>query len=252
MIRGIYTSGLGMMRESKRLDVVSNNLANASTTAFKSDGSVCGTFKKALNDVMVSGSRIDIANYTPDVVNTYTNFTQGSLYSTGNTTDLAISNDDNAFFTVENSNGDRLYTRDGAFIIDKDNYLVTAQGHKVLGTNELGEEQYIKLDSNEFGVSVTGKITAGNEVLGNLLITSFENPESLSKIGNNLIEASNASITRDFDGEIQQSYLEMSNVNTVSEMVNMIAISRAYEANQKVLQSQDEILGRAVSDVGRV
>ena len=247
MIRGIYTSGLGMTRETKRLDIVSNNLANASTTAFKSDGAVCGTFKKALNDVMVAGSRIDIANYTPDVVNTYTKFTQGSLYSTGNATDLDISNDDNAFFTVEDDNGNRFYTRDGAFVIDKDNFLVTAQGYKVMGT-----DGYISLDDKEFGVSNLGQVTNGNEVIGNLLITSFENPESLSKIGNNLIEASNESVTRDFEGEIQQSYLEMSNVNTVSEMVNMIAISRAYEANQKVLQSQDEMLGKAVSDVGRV
>lgn len=248
MIRGIYTSGLGMTRETKRLDIVSNNLANASTTAFKSDGAVCGTFKKTLNDVIVSGSRIDVANYTPDVVNTYTNFTQGSLYSTGNATDLAISNDNNAFFTVEDNNGNRFYTRDGAFVIDKDNFLVTAQGYKVLGT-----DGYINIEDNEFGISVSGQVSNNsNEILGNLLITSFENPETLNKIGNNLIEASNESVTRDFEGEVQQSYLEMSNVNTVSEMVNMIAISRAYEANQKVLQSQDEILGKAVSDVGRV
>ena len=249
MIRGIYTSGLGMTRETKRLDIVSNNLANASTTGFKSDGAVCGTFKKALNDVMVSGSRIDVANYTPDIVNTYTKFTQGSLRSTGNSTDLAISNDDNAFFTVEDKNGNQLYTRDGAFIIDKDNYLVTSEGYKVLDTN--GE--YININDNEFGISVSGQISSNNgEIIGNLLISSFDNPETLNKIGDNMLEASPNSVSREFDGEIQQGYLEMSNVNTVSEMVNMIAISRAYEANQKVLQSQDEMLGKAVSDVGRV
>ncbi len=249
MIRGIYTSGLGMTRETKRLDIVSNNLANASTTGFKSDGAVCGTFKKALNDVMVSGSRIDVANYTPDIVNTYTKFTQGSLRSTGNSTDLAISNDDNAFFTVEDKNGNQLYTRDGAFIIDKDNYLVTSEGYKVLDTN--GE--YININDNEFGISVSGQISSNNgEIIGNLLISSFDNPETLNKIGGNMLEASPNSVSREFDGEIQQGYLEMSNVNTVSEMVNMIAISRAYEANQKVLQSQDEMLGKAVSDVGRV
>ena len=249
MIRGIYTSGLGMTRETKRLDIVSNNLANASTTGFKSDGAVCGTFKKALNDVMVSGSRIDVANYTPDIVNTYTKFTQGSLRSTGNSTDLAISNDDNAFFTVEDKNGNQLYTRDGAFIIDKDNYLVTSEGYKVLDTN--GE--YINISDNEFGISVSGQINSNSgEVIANLLISSFDNPETLNKIGDNMLEASPNSISREFDGEIQQGYLEMSNVNTVSEMVNMIAISRAYEANQKVLQSQDEMLGKAVSDVGRV
>ena len=249
MIRGIYTSGLGMTRETKRLDIVSNNLANASTTGFKSDGAVCGTFKKALNDVMVSGSRIDVANYTPDIVKTYTKFTQGSLRSTGNSTDLAISNDDNAFFTVEDKNGNQLYTRDGAFIIDKDNYLVTSEGYKVLDTN--GE--YININDNEFGISVSGQISSNNgEIIGNLLISSFDNPETLNKIGDNMLEASPNSVSREFDGEIQQGYLEMSNVNTVSEMVNMIAISRAYEANQKVLQSQDEMLGKAVSDVGRV
>ena len=85
-----------------------------------------------------------------------------------------------------------------------------------------------------------------------MLISSFDNPETLNKIGDNMLEASPDSVSRAFDGEIQQGYLEMSNVNTVSEMVNMIAISRAYEANQKVLQSQDEMLGKAVSDVGRV
>lgn len=248
MIRGIYTSGLGMTRETKRLDIVSNNLANASTTGFKSDGAVCGTFKKALSDVMVSGSRIDVANYTPDVVNTYTKFSQGSLQNTGSTTDLAISNDDNAFFTVEDNNGDKLYTRDGAFIIDKDNYLVTSEGYKVLGTNG-----YININENEFGISVTGQISNNNgNVIGNLIITSFDNPETLSKIGNNMLEASDDSIVKEFSGEVQQGYLEMSNVNTVNEMVNMIAISRAYEANQKVLQSQDEMLGKAVSDVGKV
>lgn len=248
MIRGIYTSGLGMTRETKRLDIVSNNLANASTTGFKSDGAVCGTFKKALNDVMVSGSRIDVANYTPDIVNTYTKFSQGSLQNTGNSTDFAISNDDSAFFTVEDNNGDRLYTRDGSFIIDKENYLVTPDGYRVLGT-----DGYINIEGNEFGVSTTGQVSGNNgEVIGNLLITSFDDTEALSKVGNNMLKASDDAVSKAFDGEIQQGYLEMSNVNTVNEMVNMIAISRAYEANQKVLQSQDEMLGKAVSDVGKV
>lgn len=237
-----------MTRETKRLDIISNNLANASTTGFKSDGAVCGTFKKALSDVMVSGSRIDVANYTPDIVNTYTKFSQGSLQSTGNTTDLAISNDDSAFFTVEDKSGNRLYTRDGSFIIDKDNYLVTSEGYKVLGT-----DGYVNINENEFGISVTGQISDnGGNILGNLLITSFDNPETLSKIGDNMLEASEESVEKEFNGEVQQGYLEMSNVNTVNEMVNMIAISRAYEANQKVLQSQDEMLGKAVSDVGKV
>ena len=83
-------------------------------------------------------------------------------------------------------------------------------------------------------------------------MTAFENPETLNKIGDNFMMASANSIKKDFEGEVQQGFLEMSNVNTVNEMINMISVSRAYEANQKVLQTQDEMLGRAVSDVGRV
>ncbi len=248
MIRGIYTSGLGMTRETKRLDVVSNNLANASTTGFKTDGTVQGTFKKKLDDIMVSGSRIDVANYTPDVVRSYTNFTQGSLRSTGNSTDVAISNDNYAFFTVENAEGNQVYTRDGGFTIDKDRFLVTTEGYKVLGENG-----YINLADDNFGIGIDGEITNDTgKVLGKLKITAFDNPETLTKIGDNLLASDTDSVEKKFDGEIQQGYLEMSNVNTVNEMVNMITISRAYEANQKVLQTQDEMLGKAVSDVGRV
>ena len=248
MIRGIYTSGLGMTRETKRLDIISNNLANASTTGFKTDGTVQGTFKKQLEDIVVGKSRIDIANYTPDVVRSYTNFTQGSLHSTGNSTDAAISNDNYAFFTVEDAEGNQVYTRDGGFTIDKDRFLITTDGHKVLGENG-----YINLADEDFSIDVNGVITNNiGQALGKLKITAFENPETLTKLGNNLLAAGADSIEKSFDGEIQQGYLEMSNVNTVNEMVNMIAVSRAYEANQKVLQTQDEMLGRAVSDVGRV
>ena len=248
MIRGIYTSGLGMTRETKRLDIISNNLANAATTGFKSDGTIQGTFKQKLDDIMVSGSRIDVANYTPDIVRSYTNFTQGSLNITGNSTDFAISNDNYAFFSVEDNDGNTLYTRDGSFMLDKDKFLVTTEGYRVLG-----EDGYINLADREFNVGVDGSITdVGDEILNKLKITAFDNPETLTKLGDNLLAADADSIERTFKGEIQQGYLEMSNVNTVNEMVNMIAVSRAYEANQKVLQTQDEMLGRSVSDVGRV
>ncbi len=248
MIRGIYTSGLGMTRETKRLDIISNNLANASTTGFKTEGTVQGTFKKELDDIMVSGSRIDIANYTPDIVRSYTNYTQGSLSSTGNSTDLAITNDNYAFFSVESGDGRELYTRDGNFTIDKDRYLVTTDGYKVLG-----KDGYINLKDDNFAIEVDGSIiNDSGDVLGKLKITAFDNPETLSKTGNNLLSSDTDSVEKNFEGGIQQGYLEMSNVNTVNEMVNMISVSRAYEANQKVLQTQDEMLGKAVSDVGRV
>lgn len=250
MIRGLYTSGLGMTRETKRMDVIANNLANASTNAFKADGTVCGTFAEMLQNVQVGKSTIDIANYTPDVTMTYTKYTQGSLNNTSNNTDLAIVNDDYAFFEVENDEGELLYTRDGAFKINKDGYLVTNDNYKVLGSN--GE--YITLsDKSDLKISVNGDIVGSeNQQLGKISIRSFENPGTLTKIGNNYVQASDESVYREFTGEVEQGYIEMSNVNTVEEMVNMISVSRAYEANQKVLQAHDDLLSKAASQVGKV
>ena len=213
-----------------RLAYVGNNLANYNTSGYK-----CVRFEQMLKE----------SGYVEGALRT--NCQQGSLRITDNPYDVAI--DGPGYIPVTSPDGEIQYTRDGAFIIDKDNYLVTSEGYKVLDTN--GE--YININDNEFGISVSGQISSNNgEIIGNLLISSFDNPETLNKIGGNMLEASPNSVSREFDGEIQQGYLEMSNVNTVSEMVNMIAISRAYEANQKVLQSQDEMLGKAVSDVGRV
>ena len=248
MIRGLYTTGLGMERETKRLDVIANNLANASTNGFKTSGTTNGTFSTILEKVKVGRSDIDISNYSPDVVDTYTNFSQGSLINTGNNKDLAIANDDNAFFEVENNEGERLYTRNGAFLVNKEGYLVTTENYKVLGENG-----YIKFtDGVNIGVSSAGEITdsLGN-VVDMLSIKSFENPQTLSSIGGTFWTANEYSTFKAFEGEVQQNYLESSNVNTVEEMVNMIEVTRAYEANQKVLQSNDELLSQS-SSIGRI
>jgi len=248
MIRGLYTSGLGMMKETKRLDVIANNLANANTNGFKTNGTVNGNFSEMLESVKMGKSQIDMANYTPDVVSVYTDFTQGSLISTSNDTDFAIMNDDNSFFEVETDTGENYYTRNGAFLINKEGYLVTTDNYKVLGENG-----YIKVDSyGDINVSGTGNITDENgNYLGKLSIRSFDNPQSLERMGNTYLKMTDNSTYREFQGEVKQNYLEASNVNTVNEMVNMIEVTRAYEANQKVLQANDELLAKS-STIGRI
>jgi len=248
MIRGLYTSGMGMERETKRLDVIANNLANASTNGFKTSGTTNGVFSKILEDVQVGKTKINISNYSPDVVSTYTDFSQGSLMSTGSDKDIAIVNDDNAFFEVENAEGDKLYTRNGAFLINKEGYLVTSENYKVMGQNG-----YIKFNNTtDIGVSYTGEVTdsAGN-VIDSLNVKAFENPQTLLNIGGTYWTAGETTAEKEFIGEVQQNYLETSNVNTVEEMVNMIEVTRAYEANQKVLQANDELLSQSNS-IGRI
>ncbi len=248
MIRGLYTSGMGMERETKRLDVIANNLANASTNGFKTSGTTNGTFSKLLEDVQVGRTKVDIANYSPDVVSTYTNFSQGSLMSTGSDKDIAIVNDDNAFFEVENAEGEKLYTRNGAFLINKEGYLVTSENYKVMGQNGP-----IKFDgATTIGVSYIGEITdtSGN-VIDKLSIKAFENPQTLLNEGGTYWTAGEKTLEKEFLGEVQQNYLEASNVNTVEEMVNMIEVTRAYEANQKVLHANDELLSQSNS-IGKI
>jgi len=248
MIRGLYTSGLGMMKETKRLDVIANNLANANTNGFKTNGTVNGNFSEMLEKVQMGKSELDMANYTPDVVSVYTDFTQGSLVSTSNDTDFAIMNDDNSFFEVETDTGENYYTRNGAFLINKEGFLVTSDNYKVLGENG-----YIQ--TNTYGdivLSPSGQITDENgNLLGKLSIRSFENPQSLERMGNTYLRMTDTSTYREFQGEVKQNFLEASNVNTVNEMVNMIEVTRAYEANQKVLQANDELLAKS-SSIGKI
>ncbi|MBQ7668436.1 MAG: flagellar hook-basal body protein [Clostridia bacterium] len=249
MIRGLYTSGLGMLKETKRLDVIANNLANANTNGFKANGTVNGNFTKMLEKVQMGKTNLDMAPYTPDVVNVYTDFSQGSLISTSNSTDIAIINDDSAFFEVETQDGEKYYTRNGAFLINKEGYLVTTDNYKVLDRNG----GYIRTDyEGALGISDTGEVTnSKSEILGNISIRSFENPETLERLGNTYLAMTDTSEYKEFRGEIKQSFLESSNVNTVNEMVNMIAVTRAYEANQKIVQAQDEMLSRA-NTIGKI
>ena len=171
MIRGLYTSGMGMERETKRLDVIANNLANASTNGFKTSGTTNGVFSKILEDVQVGKTRVNVSNYSPDVVSTYTDFSQGSLMSTGSDKDIAIVNDDNAFFEVENAEGDKLYTRNGAFLINKEGYLVTSENYKVMGQNG-----YIKFNNTtDIGVSYDGEVT---DSTGTVIDTIISNKAS--------------------------------------------------------------------------
>jgi len=248
MIRGLYTSGMGMERETKRLDVIANNLANASTNGFKTSGTTNGVFSKILEDVQVGKTKINVSNYSPDVVSTYTDFSQGSLMSTGSDKDIAIVNDDNAFFEVENAEGEKLYTRNGAFLINKEGYLVTSENYKVMG-----QKGYIKFNNpTDIGVSYIGEVTdSSGNVIDSLNVKAFENPQTLLNVGGTYWKAEEITAEKEFVGEVQQNYLEASNVNTVEEMVNMIEVTRAYEANQKVLQANDELLSQSNS-IGKI
>lgn len=262
MVRGLYTAGWGLVANTKKLDVIANNLANVNTNGFKKDTVIYETFAdymaKRINDP--SGANrgpvaIGPMEFGSDIGEIYTVYTQGKLINTGATTDLAIKNNDRAFFAVEVPSPDgavqEMYTRNGAFAVDVNGRLVTQDGYVVKGLVN-GEEGPIILNSDDFVVESDGTVIQDGEVVAVLVIREFENTDTLRKRGDNLVERTDETQETEFSGSVQQGYQEESNVNPVKEMVDMIAAMRLYEANQKVLRAYDDTLDKAVNEVAVV
>ncbi|HHW23299.1 MAG TPA: flagellar hook-basal body protein [Clostridiaceae bacterium] len=257
MIRGLYTSGYSMLTLNRKMDVVSNNLANVNTNGFKKDFVVFEEFSDVLAKRFFDGSDgsarpVRIGNMTlyNDIAEVYTDFTQGALESTGLSTDVAINGDESAFFCVAvpvNDEFREFYTRDGGFKLDAQGRLVTRDGYTVMGENGV-----IVLEGSDFVITREGEVIQNGETVDTLRIRKFENPESLRKYGFNLLTATEESQDAEFEGTIEQGFIERSNVDSVREMVDMITVLRAYESNQKLIHYQDSTLDKAVNDIGKV
>lgn len=174
-----------------------------------------------------------------------TSFMQGSMKETNRPLDLAIKGD--GYFCVR-VDGREKYTRDGSFVIDSEGYLSTAEGYRVVG--DMGD---IYIGDEEIDIRTNGEIYSGDLFWDRLKLVTFDRPKELRKVGDNLYEAREYSSYRyGIEGEVLQGFLETSNINAVKEMVNMISAFRTYEANQRVVMAYDEIMGKAVNEVGRV
>jgi len=247
-----------MMANSKRMDVIANNLANASTNAFKKDTVVLEAFPEVLtrrvNDMRSNlnpSGVVGTMELSSDVGEVFTYYNQGQLVKTDNELDFAIKGADTAFFTVSAPGPDgqprQYYTRDGAFTLSPDGFLVTKDGYTVMG-----EQGAIYLGGGPFTVEADGTVIQDGAVVDRLLIIQFADASTLRKYGYNLVEDSGGAQQVNFTGTVEQGYIEQSNVNIIKEMVDMISVVRAYEANQKILQAQDSTLEKAVNEVGSV
>ena len=258
MIRGLYTSGWSMLAIEKKMDVVSNNMANVSTNGYKKDTVVLESFSSVLtkrikdfDGTPARARNIGTMELGSDVGEVFTYYSQGQLTKTDNNLDMAISDSSSAFFTVavpdEEGNVNAFYTRDGSLARSSSNSLVTKDGYTVLGENGP-----IILESGDFTVTEDGSVIQNDQIIDRLLITEFTDTTQLKKYGYNLIQADEDAQTQEFSGTVRQGHTELSNVNIVREMVDMITVMRSYEANQKVLQAQDSTLEKAVNEVGAV
>ena len=254
MIRGLYTAAAGMTAQQKNIDVISNNIANVNTNGFKQD-------RAEFQDLMYQS-----LNYTAGATSTTTsnptgidtglgvrvsgiqkNFLQGNLKETGNTYDIAIQG--NGFFQITTPQGEVGYTRNGAFKLDSDGAMVDGSGYK-LEPEIVIPPELIKISIGQDG-TVTGQDAATGAIttLGQINLVNFINPAGLAPQGNSLYLATDVSgdpieATPGLDGmgTVRQGMIEGSNVQLVTEMVNLITAQRGYEANSKSINTTDSML----------
>ncbi|ABZ83458.1 flagellar basal-body rod protein, putative [Heliomicrobium modesticaldum Ice1] len=267
MIRGLYTSASGMLVQQTNQDVTANNLANVNTVSFKKDRAVFRGFPEMLIRRMHDFSPAEPGQAeknpligrigTGAVVDAiWTDPTSAGLRVTQNPTDLAIIG--RGYFVVMGPDGEERYTRNGQFSLRADGTLVTTEGFAVQGTAgaiRIPQGGNLRIDSD-------GRIFSGDTEVAQLRIVGYDETPGqappLVKAGDSLYrlnEQGDGGGVRDLaigEREIRSGALELANVNVVQEMVQMISAARAYEANQKAIQSQDGTLEKACTELGRV
>ncbi len=257
MVKGLYTAYTGMINQQKRLDVLTNNLANSATTGYKKEGTVSQSFDHMYAIKIKDSSenylnrRIGSVSLGAKIGETYTNYDQGAFQITDNTFDFGL--EGNGFFGISftNKQGETSvkYTRDGSFTLTKEGTLVTKDGDFVLDAN--GNQ--IQLDSEaEIRVDGMGRIYENGNQVATLGVFDFADYNYLEKYGENMMQPVEGAVMQEAQARVHQGYLEASNVNVISEMVEMINITRAYETNQKIIQTTDETLEKVANRIGKV
>jgi flagellar basal-body rod protein FlgF len=246
---------IGLSRQTvleRQLDVVANNIANVNTAGFKADSSLFEEYLMpgAHEDRFVGSDRR--LSYVQDR-GTFRNFSQGASEQTKNPLDVAVTGD--GFLVVQTAAGER-YTRDGGMQINSQGQLVTVSGDPVLGT--AGPIVFQPTD-HDVNVSPDGTITVveGNgrtdALRGKLRLVSFADAQKLLKVGSNLYSAGEGGVAQaDTKSQVQQGYIEKSNVNSVAEMSRMIEVTRAYTQISTLLQQESDLHKSAIEKLADV
>ena len=245
MSQGIQKAAAGMMAGMDRFGTIANNLANVSTTGYKRDLQFLRLLTR--EQTSLERRRSGGAPVQELVQDQFTDFSQGELNETGNRLDLAISGE--GLFTVQTTEG-IAYTRNGSFTLDKNYFLVDYLGNPIMG--EGGE---ISITGADVIINRFGEVEVDGKNVGKIKIVVFEDDTKLRKAGNSLFYPLNEKVKPQLPTKsylISQGYLESSNVNLVQEMINMIVLSKEFEANQKIFQTHDELMRQEAREIGKV
>lgn len=256
MIRSLYIAQSGLDAQQFNVDVISNNLANVSTTGFKRQRPV---FQDLLYQTLrqPGAQSSQITQYPTGLqlgtgvaaVATARIFTQGNLQQVGGALNLAI--EGRGFFQILLPNGNTAYTRDGGFHLDNQGQIVTAQGFTLQPTITIPADALTITVGGDGTVTVTQPTSAQPTQVGNIQLADFVNPGGLQAIGNNMyLETASSGPPTTGDpgsngiGIIDQGFLEASNVSVTEELVDLITAQRAFEINSRAVQVSDEMLQR--------
>jgi flagellar basal-body rod protein FlgG len=256
MLRAFSTAATGMTAQQTMVDVIANNLANVNTTGFKRSQL---NFQNLLYITMEEpGTEIASGINSPTgiqigsgvrVASTIKVFSPGELESTGNPLDIAITGD--GFLQVTMPNGDLRYTRDGSLMTNANGELVSSNGYSIEPAISVPIDATSVSIEKDGGVNITDS-SGTQSVVGTIQLARFPNPSGLSGEGGNLLSENLASGTpttgtpgENGFGSIQSRFLEKSNVQMVTELVNLITAQRAYEINSKAIKVGDDMLRTA-------
>jgi len=250
LIRGIYTATSALGLQEIKQNIWTNNLANIDTPGFKKELLLVEAAEEKrlyrFSEVGGSGYLGEMPFGVQPQNETATDFTQGRLESSGNPLDLAIEGD--GFFVVDTPQGE-AYTRAGNFTLSNEGVLITLGGYPVLG--EGGE---IALpEGGQIVVDQTGRVSMAGMEVDRIRVVDFDDRSRLQRIGENLFVSDQNTLPEESQNfRIRQGYLEKSNLDMIEGMVTMIEAFREYEMNQRLLQTQDEALDRAVNEIARL
>ncbi|ABO50897.1 protein of unknown function DUF1078 domain protein [Desulforamulus reducens MI-1] len=256
MLRGLYITMNSLNVQQAKLNNVTNNLSNLSTTGYKKNNMVDSQFAESLQLALENhgpgGKRQPIGKGILGnmITQVHIDYGQGPLTETGKLTDMAL--EGNGYFVVEDENGEQFLTRDGSFHVNEEGALLTGDGFRVLGEGgpiilEKPEDFTLKED----GTIMVGQGTEAEEI-DKLQIVEVSEPALLKKTDGNYFQDPEGVAEAAVSTTVTQGWLEKSNVDPVQEMINIIPVARIYESSQKLIQIQDELLDKAINQVGRV
>ena len=256
MLRGMYSSISAMINLQASQSVITNNMANINTTGFKSETVVSKSFDELVlsnRDKYINGEgkSQELGSLNPGVRidETVTNYTQGTIVSTDNDTDFAI--DGKGFFTIEDRDGNRRYTRDGVFKVNSMGYLVTTSGDSVLGVNQATNTlEPIYVGNENISMDNRNNILLDSRIAYRFNIVDFQDYNTLNKVGQNLFEGNNPMETNNYN--VQNKVKETSNVDMIDVTSALMSNLRAFEANQKVVQIMDTTLSKIANEIGSI